>query len=68
MLTDLFESLHEVGHHLVSVLSEDAVQSGPPLAVLPQHEEARVLLIRRRRSTVVLKVLHWDTGGEHRLD
>jgi len=59
-ITDLFEGLHQVGHHFVPVLRQDVVQCGSSLAVLPKHEEARVLLIWGRRRAVVLEVLHWN--------
>lgn len=62
----LRECLHQVGHHFFTVLRQDAVQSGPPLAVLLQHEEARILLFRGWWSAVVLKVLNRDAGGNQR--
>lgn len=62
--TDLRQRLHQVGHHLVPVLGQDVVQRGSPLAVLPQHEEAGVLLIGRRRRAVVLEVLHRDAAEQ----
>lgn len=57
-ITYLCEGLHQVGHHFVLVLCQDAVQGGSSLAVLPKHKEARIFLIRRGRGAVVLEVLH----------
>lgn len=59
---DLCERLHQVGHHLILVLCQNVVQCRSSLAVFSEHEEARVLLIRRWRSTVVLKVLHGNAA------
>lgn len=61
-ITHLREGLHQIGHHLVPVLGQDVVQRGSSLAVLPEHKKARILLIGRRRCTVVLEVLHWNAG------
>lgn len=61
-ITHLCESLLQVGHHFVPVLSQDVVQGGSSLAVLPKHKETRILLIGRWRCTVVLKVLYWNAG------
>lgn len=59
---NLHERLRQVGHHLVPVLGQDVMQGGSSLAVLPKHEEARILLFRRWWCAVIFKVLHWNAG------
>lgn len=56
----LGQRFHQVPHDLVLVFRQDPVEGGSPFAILSQHKEAGVFLLRGRGRTVVFKVFVWN--------